>query len=422
MADSQPPKSIAPRFEVPDLELGPLPRPARATGTPSPFEDDFMGAGPAIELALDDEPPDMTRRGPSAADLALADLGSNGHDQPASTIDPLELSRLANYGEPPNSPYSTPAYAYRVFTRRRALKNALRSLETECARAQAERDNALAELARAVRPDIEQNPAFRELFAALLEHEQLANARGRVLSSVNEELTLRARALDAELSQLAARSSTEQARASDAQRWYERCDAAAQRAEAKSKRAHIEIRAAMQVAQQKPGALAGASPEPETSELATLKERAAAAQPELERAQADLEQARATLERASASVAAVQRGERVIAQKKQALVQQYQLELELRARGMTDSEQAQRAILVDIGRAVLAARGAVFVPEPWPERVRSASDHANALSLRCELHLRALDAYDRPRAAQGVRLACTCAALLVLMVALKLAL
>jgi hypothetical protein len=78
--------------------------------------------------------------------------------------------------------------------------------------------------------------------------------------------------------------------------------------------------------------------------------------------------------------------------------------------------------LADLGRAVLAARGAVPVPETWLERARASSARADALLFRCELHLRALDAYDRARAAQGVRLVGTFLAIVVFLIVLKIAL
>jgi hypothetical protein len=53
---------------------------------------------------------------------------------------------------------------------------------------------------------------------------------------------------------------------------------------------------------------------------------------------------------------------------------------------------------------------------------RRATEHEQALAHRSELHARALDAYDRQRVAQGVRLACTAGAIIVLLILLKFAL
>jgi hypothetical protein len=478
MGDSQQPKPALPQFEVPDLELEPVVRPARAAGvvtpTPSPargraqeytapnlFDEDALSAGsPTIDLGLAGEGQSGLHFGAGASfdsfgqvelegnahsglaleasalphsgvQLASAPLGEaaaaawpSGHTPAREllAIDPLELSLLAAYGEPPKSAYLTPAYAYRVFQRQRELKSLLAPLEVERARAEAERESTLADLARAVRPQAEGAEQFRRLFAPLLELEQLASQRGQALSSVNAQLSAQANALDAGLGEINALLETERAREHDAQRCYDERDASAQRAHAKLKRVHIEMRAVTQVAEQKLGPRGGQIPEPEASQLAALKERAGALEPEVDQAKAELAQAKLTLDRASASVGAAGQRERLAGRKKQALVQHYQAELDLRGRGSSENEQQQQAALVELGRALLAARGAVAVPPAWLERVRGSSQCADSLLARCELHLRALDAYDRPKVTQGVRLACTLAALAVLLIVLKIAL
>jgi hypothetical protein len=176
-----------------------------------------------------------------------------------------------------------------------------------------------------------------------------------------------------------------------------------------------------QVAEQKLGPRGGQIPEPEASQLAALRERANALQPELDQAKSELARSKLLLDRASARVGEASQRDRLVGRKKQALVQHYQSELDLRGRGSSESEQKQQLALVELGRAVLAARGAVAVPEAWLERARSASARADSLLARCELHLRALEAYDRPKVTQGVRLACTLAGVAVLLIALKIA-
>jgi hypothetical protein len=73
-----------------------------------------------------------------------------------------------------------------------------------------------------------------------------------------------------------------------------------------------------------------------------------------------------------------------------------------------------------LGRAVLAARGSVEVSDAWLTRVRHSDEHADALLVRRELQLRAIDGYDRVRARQGVHLVCTLLGLFVLLVSFKL--
>jgi hypothetical protein len=440
MGDSQQPKPALPQFEVPDLELVPRsvrPMPAAANapnvsettreyGARNLFDDDdaFLSAGPTIDLEDDTESGAVHLAARPEARRENTASWPNGQ-APARDrllVDPVELALFAGYGEPPKSVHLTPLYAYRVFARQRELKHALARLDAEWQEAEAERESVLAELARAVRPEAEELEQFQRLFAPLIALEQVTSERSQSLSAVNAELSARTAALDAELTALNEQLAFEQAREADAQRLYNERDAAARRADAKLKRVQIEVRALMQLAEQKLGPQGGAVPEPEASQLAALKLRAEAAEPEANQTKAELQQAKLSLDQAAARVSATRRSERSLGRKKQTLVQRHHGELELRGRGHEESEEQQRSILSDLGRAVLAARGAVPVPEPWLERVRSSSQRADALLLDCERHSRALIAYDRAQVAQGVRLACTFTALFILLIALKLAL
>lgn len=476
MGDSRQPKPAVPQFEVPDLELEPFVRPARPAATPinsgtrgasaraytapNPFDDDpFSTEGPNLDLAAEGEQDSGGVGFAGAGFDALGELELEGNAQsglsidseamphsraqakPAMASEPLvhwpsgrapareqlkideiELKLLAKYGEPPKNIYLTPAYAYRVFTRQRELKDALVPLEAERARADAERESTLAELGRAVRPVAERNEQFGRLFAPLLELEQVASVRGPALSSVAAEHDTQARRLDEELAAIGQQLAGERARERDAQRLYDEREATAKRADAKLKRVHIEIRAVTEVAQEKLAPQGGTIPEHEATQLADLKQRADGVLPEVNQAKAGLQQARVALEQASARVAAVVQSERLASRKKLALVQHYQQELNVRARGLSESEARQRAALADLGRAVLAGQGSVAVPEVWLERVRSASQQADALLLRAEMQRRALDVYDRARVAQGIRLAGTGAGLCLLLIVLKLVL
>jgi hypothetical protein len=441
MGDSQQPKSVLPQFEVPDLELKPAPHSKRPMPAPANapnvseiareyraqnlFDDDaFSAGGPTIDLEDDAESGALHLAARPDARRESTPSWPNGQ-VPARErlrVDPVEVSLFARYGEPPKSVHLTPLYAYRVFARQREIKHALGRLEAERQRAEAELESVLAQLARAVRPEAEGCEQFQRLFAPLIALEQVASQRGQSLSAVNAELSARTAAFDAELTALSEQLAVEQARERDAQRLYDDRDAAAQRADAKVKRVQIEVRAVMQVAEKKLGPQGGAVPEPEATQLAALKLRAEAAELEGNQAKAELQQAKLTLDRASARVGATRSSERSIGRKKQTLVQRYHEELELRGRGQHESQEQQRTALADLGRAVLAGRGTVPVPDAWLERVRSCSQRADALLLECELHSRALIAYDRTQVAQGVRLTCTLTGLFVLLILLKLAL
>jgi hypothetical protein len=435
MGDSQSPKPALPPFEVPDLELEPPPRsaaklpakpqaPGRSAGAHNSFDEDVFAGSPSIELddARAHEAVQVAARKGFEA-LAAVDLE---HDAPPArdplAIDPVQVATIAAYAEPPKSVYLTPAYAFRVFTRQRELRRVLGVLEIERARADAEQCHALVELGRAVRSEVDKLPQFSRLVRPLVRLEQVASARNQALSSVNAELANQTASLDAELTAIASERLIEQEHERALQRVRDDREAAARRAEAKLKRVLIESRAVTQVAEQKLGPQGGTIPEPEATQLAALKQRAEAAQSELNHTKIELEQAEACLTQATARLDAARQRERHALRKKQALAEHYRKELDVRGRGFNESEERHRAALADLGRAALAEQTSVLGTEGSLELVRQATKHADALTLRCELQRHALSSYDRARAAQGVRLACTGLALIVFLVVLKLAL
>ncbi|MES1175476.1 MAG: hypothetical protein ABUL62_14235 [Myxococcales bacterium] len=476
MSDSQRPKHpAAPSFEVPDLELGPAPRsfrqPANAPSAvvppvtpnqgrgytaPNLFEEESFQTG-SLSLDLDADPrghapvfgssvsfedPDAFELERTAAPaLSLHEQSQNaakvteridrqgGHaawptgrapDMTQLRLDPVEIAILADYGDVPTAVQLTPAYAYRVFTRQRELKRQLVSIAAEHERAEHEREATLAELASTVRPAAEKVEQFRRLFAPLVELEQAAGKQGQALSSINQQSSAHSGQFDAELSQIAEQLRAEQQLEQDAIRVYDEREAAAKRAEAKLKRAHIEIRAVTQVAEQKLGPAGGEIPEPEASQLSALRQRVEDAKPELAHTQAEFAQAKTALERARARLDALRQNERLTTRKKQAVAEQYRKELQVRSQGLNESESLQRTALADLGRAVLTAAGTVDVTESWLERVHDVSDRADKLLVRRELQVRAIGSYDQARVRQGVQLVGTVLGLFVLIVLFKL--
>ena len=476
MSESQRPKPTASSFEIPDLDLAPPPRSlrnpvptaapvtpqssSRGYSAPNLFDEDLLEASAGLSIELNDHaqpsgsidfgrsinfdapggfelepaaPPlapesgpqsVVTRRGASTSNRSDNAGWPTGRapDAETLTIDPVEVAILADYGSAPHSIHLTPVYAYRVFTRQRELKQQLASLSAERDRAELERESTLAELARTVRPIAEQLDGFRRFFTPLIELEQVASQRGQALSSINAELGAHSNTFDAELTQIAEQINAQQVLEQAAARVHAEREQLAQRAEAKLKRVHIEIRAVTHVAEQKLGPQGGQIPEPEASQLVALKQRAEGIQPEVAQAKAELEQAKLGLGQARGKLDALRQAERVTARKKQAVGERYHKELHTRSASLSEGEAQQRAALAEVGRAVLAARGSVPVDASWLERVRASSERADRLIFKSETQRRALDAYDRTRVTQGVRLACTALALVVVLLVLKIAL
>ena len=477
MSDSQRPKFSTPQFEVPDLDLAPAPRsfkqPAPAVpvrpapqaqprqaaslfGTPDLFDDDDSITSGTLSLDVDTGPrhqstdfggsvsfvlpgdfeldalaqpvlqlSDAPRSGVTALRQkapSAADVWPSGRAREPEQIelDPIEISILADYGEVPREAQLTPGYAFRVFTRQRELKRQLLSISDESDRAEFEREATLAELARAVRPATEGKERFRRLLTPLAELEEVASQRGRALSSVNAQLDAHTTQLDANRSEIGRQIEAEQQREHIALRAHDEREATAKRACAKLRRVHIEMRAVTQVAEQKLGPKGGQIPDVEAAQLETLQQRADGLQPEVAEARAQFEHAKQSLGQVRARLEMLRHSERQASRKKQALGEHFEKEVRARSEGMTENEAGQRAALADLGRAVLGANGVVDVPEAWLERVRGVSARADKLMIRREMQRRAIEAFDRQRVTQGVRLVCTLVGLLVVLIALKL--
>lgn len=479
MSNSQRPKGApalpgfdVPDLHVPDLELDPAPRSfrqaasgiesrqsgatkERANAAPASFEDDpfetntlsldldavprqneamfgsLLSFDDAHSLELEhstaptleterqvDDAPKLAHLGRPASDLGWPT--GRAPDVTQLKLDPSEIAILADYGDVPMAVQLTPAYAYRVFTRQRELKRQLASIAAECEHAHLEREATLAELGRATRPAAEKLAQFQRQFATLVELEQIATERGRALSSINQQLSVQHGQLESELARISEQLSEQHQLEQEAERLYAERDASAQRADAKLKRLHIEIRALTQVAEQKLGPEGGEVPEPEASKISALRERVADNEAEAERASVELERAKVELEGARARTNALRQSERLSARKKQALAEQYRDELRVRSQGLSENEAQQRAALADLGRAVLAASGAVEVTSAWIERVRRANERADQLLVRREMQVRAIDSFDSARVRQGVQLVCTALGLFTLLILFKL--
>jgi hypothetical protein len=448
MSDSQPPNRPAPSFEVPDLELEPvqrsLSRTAKTRAATSAttqarssaqeplrrssfdFDDDsadlgFESSAQATFRIDAQKSPRFSVREHAAPPAAEASWPTGRAAEAAElALDPLSVALLADYGEPPESAPLTLAYAYRVFTRQRELKHQLIAIAAECQQAQLEREATLSELARELLPALETRAEFQRFLAPLWDLEQRAAARGNALSASHTQLGARTGQFDAELSQIEDLRQTEERLERDAKRECDEREADAKRADAKWKRVQIEIRAVTHAAEQKLGSRGGEIPELEAARLSSLRERADALQPDVRHTRAELERATQALAEQHARLAALAQSERQISSKKRTMIGALQKQQTAHTQRVSEAENEQRAALAELARAVLAARGAIDVPEYLLERVRKVSDRADKLIVRAEMQRRAITAYDIPSAQRGIRLAGTAASLLLVLFALKL--
>lgn len=437
-----------PEFEIPDLDLPPPNRsqaamravtppasgqgPAPAMVTPPvavapPAEEDFALGGAALDLELGgpissgDYP---TFQGPhkdfiaggldlesilpvQSSKLTVAPQHKPGWPEGSTparerlVLDPLEIRLTAGLGEAPTFGPLLAVYAIRVVLRKRALVAELGALEAELALAEQKRDDLLAELAAELQPQLQGSERFGRLLAPLFDIDALATERGAALVAVEQEKAAEAAQLAAEQGPLTTAISVETERQ---QRGAEELQSKAdvlERAEARHKRALIEIRAVEQQAAQRLGPEGGNMPPDLVAQLLPLKERADGAAQDLESARAEHASRRAEFSAGERRLAELTRRSEQLERAKRDVARRYQQRLAPRQEGMGDVEKKRRAALAEVGRGILAAAGGVPVAANTLKALAQAAANVAALAKRAELHLRALDAFDSEKVRSG---------------------
>jgi hypothetical protein len=459
---SQTPKQ-APAFEVPDLEVPGLelePAPSKRTGSAAPEPAGDAGglpeldleSGAAIVLGSASSSDSLSYYGSSSFSDGFGDgepvehplaLAGDG-DLPASlpdvaspafgaswpsgrTPEPerLELThadveRAGAYGPSPGSWLASPAYAWRVARRQRALRTMLRTADDELRAAEAERDGRLAELVLELRPALEADQRFRRLLVPLAELERAANEQGQALSSVSSEYESLAVGLDVESTtvqhEIARRTAAEQ---SLSKTCAER-EADWKRSDARLKRTNIEIRNLVEGARALGQSAAALSPD-KAAELARLNERLALQKTEAQSARAAHDRAQAELSALTQELGELRKAERRIDQQRAALAQRYRKRLDVQGQNLGQTEARRVAALAEVGRGLLAARGGLPIGAERLSAVAEADRRVLDSARRAALLLGALDAYDLEAAKRGRRLAVFVAAMLLLWIAAKFA-
>jgi len=157
-------------------------------------------------------------------------------------VDLYDARALADYGEAPAKWWMTPLYAWRVLTRRPAVRRMLAGCKDELARAQARVEDSLVAFAERVRPVVERNPAHARALADVYTAEEILRSRDTALAAEMDAHRGRLALIDARI----AAAETDLMTAEDVERKIAdelaRVMAVRERAEAKMRRAEIEIR------------------------------------------------------------------------------------------------------------------------------------------------------------------------------------
>lgn len=334
-------------------------------------------------------------------------------------VDPLEITLTADYGAAPTSALLAPLYAYRVYTRRAPLQQALARHHAGLVQAEAERDDALARLASELRSLLEASDTFRRLLEPIREVERLSGDRHAALSQVDSGYREQMGKFDGDLARLGEALAQASAVRAERSALAEARDNELRRADAKLKRVQIEMRGVLDLARQAVGPEGGDMPPAQAAQLAELQTRIKALEPEALQARSEYATAEQALEQAQAEQRRLEAQKRALERQRAQAGGELEKQLSARAAGVTDAEQQRRSALAEVARAVLAARGSVAVPEATLHALREHDRRVEAQAVRVETHVRALDAHDRERVRQGIIVALSTLGVVVLAIVLK---
>ena len=336
---------------------------------------------------------------------------------PASLdVDPLEVGITSDFGPAPTNVALAPAYAMRVFFRRRELRTQIAELGATFEVAEKARDELLVALAEHVRERAANDEELAKLFAGVSAVEGVARTRKANLVGVSTEYDELSSKLEEE------RAAIERAVAENAQTVESARHALAERrrvldrAEARKKRAYIEIRGILDLVEKSGGGPSA----PQTAKLDELERAVAAQKPELDAATAAVAETEATFHDAENGARELDKRTRELERQRRALDARFKKQLGVRTGGVTDAEKDRALSLADAARKVLALRGRTDVPTATLDRIAQGDRVVLERALELEKHVRARNTYDIAAFKRGVAIAAGAALFIVLFLSVAL--
>jgi hypothetical protein len=228
-------------------------------------DDSDYGDGAKLDLDLSHGPPMISDQVPSAGKIpAAAPAGASGRDSvpqqrtsgsvPSAMdrrsaadggVDAYEARALSDYGDPPSQWWRAPLYAYRVLRLRPDLKKRAAQKRREADRAQGAAEDALMTYGELVRPEAEKLAAFGPAFSAVRATEAVVRERDAVLAAEADAHKSRQAQHAARVAELEAQLSQIQIEEKQIAGEFAEADALTKCAEARAKRAEIEMRNAI---------------------------------------------------------------------------------------------------------------------------------------------------------------------------------
>lgn len=370
----------------------------------SDLEIDDGGALPLEPVAAFDDTPWPSGLTPARLDLA---------------IDPARVEAAAGYG-PPGPLLLAPLYSYRVFTRRRVIRQQLTECERALDQAENERADLLRQMVQSRRAEIEKNERFARLIEPLTGLETQAKERQQAMTRVHGELSSKVAVFDSKLKELEGERQARQQVASERRAEHAVAEEHFGRAHAKHKRVQIEIRNLEAKVREVVGPEGGVVPPELARKLRPLQEQLRALEPNVTSAEAALHAASARLAEADASVAEATRTMSAVDKDKRTLISKFETKIAATSASLRDAESQERDAFLAIARAVLDLRGAIPVDSDTRKQIAAADRLVETRLVEHELHARALEQFDHERLSLGHKMVIGLGVLVLAVVLLSL--
>lgn len=334
----------------------------------------------------------------------------------AIRIDEVEVRLTADYGDAPSGYVTAPMYALRVFQRRRVLEPALRDARQEQEKAEAQRDEILADVVRSLRSTLEADDRMRQLLTPIAQLEQVIEERSAGLAGTNAEYDQRVQQLQSQEQQIRAQVDVKRKQEAELAAKVAEHEQVFRKADAMHKRIHIEIRAIQQAVQQRQQqGGAGATPA-ETQRLAELQANVPTAKAEADQKKAELDAVQRPLDAVRKELGTLDGQLRSLDAQRRQLDEAFQKQMGVRSEALESARKELRDALAEAARGLLATRGGIAVDDATLDRIRTADQEVARRATNTEKFFRAVDLYDREAVKRGYVAAGGIVGLLVLLI------
>ena len=316
-------------------------------------------------------------------------------------VDPFEVAATADFGPAARGWLDAPAYAWRVRQRRAALRGEVDRLRQQRAEAEQAKMERLAQLVRVIQKLAAPSDQAKALLAPLAALDQTAAARDAALKGVSASYAESVAEIDTKIAALEDEQAKLEILVQSAQAELERRGESRARAEAKSKRVDIELRAAHEAARVAAGPNAKLVPPEIAPRIVALEEEKAVRAAELKPLAAAFSSAEQELHERETPVREIRHRIASLRAERQKVEDTSARQLAVRSEGVQQVERERLLAYAEVARQLLTTC-TDEVPIEHRALAAQATELVASRSHDLEKHARALASADPAAERRGL--------------------